>query len=118
MSEHFSKTMGGIFQKPGWTPNPGWDFPKAWLEFSTNLGGVICLPPPRLAATHPVFFRSLNNSPKMVMPDTNEIYMDNNYKLHYPDGRERAILLLKGSCKKMVFFSVVTIFVSIESKNI
>ena len=33
---HFSKTLGGIFQKPGWTPNPGWDFPKAWVEFSAS----------------------------------------------------------------------------------
>ena len=24
--------------------NPGWDFPKAWVEFSTTLGGVF-LPP-------------------------------------------------------------------------
>ena len=36
MSEHFSKTLGGIFQKPGWTPNAGWDFPKAWVEFSAS----------------------------------------------------------------------------------
>ena len=37
MSEHFSKTLGGIFEKPGWTPNPaGWDFPKAWVELSTS----------------------------------------------------------------------------------
>ena len=43
--EHFSKTLGGIFQKPGWTPNPGWDFPKAWVEFSTTLGGVAPPPP-------------------------------------------------------------------------
>ena len=27
----FSKTLGG--------PNPGWDFPKAWVEFSKTLGG-------------------------------------------------------------------------------
>ena len=26
--------------------NPGWDFPKAWVEFSTILGGDF-LPPPR-----------------------------------------------------------------------
>ena len=24
---------------------PGWDFPKAWVEFSTTLGGVFCLLP-------------------------------------------------------------------------
>ena len=24
---------------------PGWDFPKAWVEFSTTPGGVVCLPP-------------------------------------------------------------------------
>ena len=36
MSEHFSKTLGGIFQKPGWTPNPGWNFPQPWVEFSSS----------------------------------------------------------------------------------
>ena len=45
VSEHFSKTLDGIFQKPGWTPNPWRDFPNAWVKFSTTLGGVICLPP-------------------------------------------------------------------------
>ena len=45
VSEHFSKTLGGIFQKPGWTPNPGWDFPKAWVEFSTTLSRVFCFFP-------------------------------------------------------------------------
>ena len=28
VSEHFSKTLGEIFQKHGWTPNPGWVFQK------------------------------------------------------------------------------------------
>ena len=36
----FSKSLGGIFQ------NPGWAFPKSWVEFSTILGGVF-LPPLR-----------------------------------------------------------------------
>ena len=57
MSEHFSKSLGGIFQKPGWTPkpwvgfskslggifhNPGWNFPQPWVELSAS--------PPSLAS--------------------------------------------------------------------
>ena len=35
----FSKSMGGIFQKPRW------DFQKAWVGFSKTLGGVFFFPP-------------------------------------------------------------------------
>ena len=47
----FSKSLGGIFQKPGWTQplggifqKPGWNFPQPWVEIS-------CLPPAPVAET-------------------------------------------------------------------
>ena len=25
-----------LFQNPGWTPNPGWNFPQSWVEISVS----------------------------------------------------------------------------------
>ena len=54
-----------VFQNPGWDfpkawveffktlggPIPWWDYPKAWVEFSTTRGGVFLPPPPSSIST-------------------------------------------------------------------
>ena len=40
----FPKPLVGFTKSLGGPLNLGWDFPKAWVEFFTTLGGVITKP--------------------------------------------------------------------------